>query len=138
MTGVFHAAYAVLRPPPPVEQQGYVATPTLDYKSKRQTPPKEEIFSQRQAWGARLRHELERIGQTPEWLGQQVGYQTHSSMRQVINGHQGCSREVYDKILQFVPEMTAVPAPPMSKEKQGAGAPGQHKTHNYPKGTTRT
>ena len=77
--------------------------------------------------------ELHAIKKTAEWLGEAVGYEVHSSMRQVINGHQGVSREVYDKILALVPEMAGVRPPPMARDRQGVGAPGPHKAHDYPK-----
>ncbi len=101
--------------------------------TKRKTAPRDEILEARRNWGGRLLVELNAIKRTPEWLGEQVGYEVHSSMRQVINGHQGISREVYEKILQLVPEMDGVPEPPIAREKQGVGAPGPHKTHSYPK-----
>jgi hypothetical protein len=77
------------------------------------------------------------IRQTPEWLGARVGYKVPSSMRQVINGHQGVSQEVYNKILKLVPEMKpelgGIKKPPITKKKQGRGAYGHHKVHDYPK-----
>jgi len=101
--------------------------------SKRKTPPRNDVFEARRTWGGRLLVELNGIHKTPEWLGEMVGYSTPSSMRQVINGHQGISREVYEKILYYVPEMRNVTEPLMTKEKQGCGAPGPHKEHEYPK-----
>lgn len=101
--------------------------------SKRKTAPPDEVLEARRTWGGRLFVELNSIKRTPEWLGEQVGYEVPSSMRQVINGHQGISREIYEKILILVPEMAGVPQPPIAREKQGAGAPGPHKPHSYPK-----
>lgn len=101
--------------------------------TQRKTPPPDDVLEARRTWGGRLLVELNAIKKTPEWLGEQVGYQVPSSMRQVINGHQGISREVYDKIVDLIPEMAGVQPPPMVREKQGLGAPGPHKAHDYPK-----
>jgi hypothetical protein len=101
--------------------------------SLRKTAPRDDVFEARRTWGGRLLVELNAVKQTPEWLGAQVEYEVPSSMRQVINGHQGISREVYEKILQLLPEMVGVAEPPIAREKQGVGAPGPHKTHVYPK-----
>lgn len=101
--------------------------------SKRKTAPPDDVLEARRTWGGRLLVELNCIRKTPEWLGEQVGYSTPSSMRQVINGHQGISLEIYNKILEVVPEMRGVEPPPMNKDYQGEGAPGPHKQHDYPK-----
>lgn len=87
------------------------------------------VVAFRKKWGSQLRDALRARKKTPEWLGAKVGYRLHSSMRQVVNGHQGVSQEVFNKILRAVPEMKKVPPPPMSVEKQGIGAPGPHKKH---------
>jgi hypothetical protein len=78
------------------------------------------------------------MGKTVSWLGVQVGYSTPTSMHQVVNGHQGVSREVYEKILAIVPSMSKLPPPPIKAEKQGLGAYGKHKKHNYPKRRSET
>lgn len=101
--------------------------------TKRKKPPHPVIFETRRDWGARLLVELKRIRKTPEWLGALVGYKVPSSMRQVINGHQGMSREVYERIIAAMPEMRDVAAPPMTRERKGLGAYGPHKPHDYPK-----
>ena len=101
--------------------------------SVRKTPPDPVIFERRRDWGARVLVELKARRKTPEWLGAAVGYGTPSSMRQVINGHQGVSRDVYRKIVSLLPELQCVPAPPMKVDRQGRGAPGPHKPHDYPK-----
>lgn len=101
--------------------------------SKRKTAPAKEIFEARRTWGGRLLVELNAINRTQEWLGEQVGYKVPSSMRQVVNGHQGISVEVYRKILELIPEMKGVAPPPMFKRSLGVGAPGPHKAHDYPK-----
>lgn len=88
-------------------------------------------------WRARLREALRVQGVTPEWLGEMVGYKLPSSMRQVVNGYQGVSREVYDRILRAVPAMRNVAEPPIWCDKQRPGALGPHKPHNYPRGTHR-
>lgn len=101
--------------------------------SKRKTKPDPEVFEARRNWGARLLLELRALRKTPEWLGAQVGYAMPESMIQVINGHQGVSREVYASILRVVPEMHAVAPPPMRRVAKGSGAPGPHKPHDYPR-----
>lgn len=102
-------------------------------RSVRKNPPDPVIFERRCDWGGRLLAELGKMRKTPQWLGRRVGYRTPSSMRQVINGHQGISRAVYERVLDVVPAMRSVPAPPMFRESQGTGAPGPHKPHDYPK-----
>lgn len=101
--------------------------------TKRDPPPDPVIFEKRRRWGSRLRTELASLGKKPEWLGREVGYSTYGSIRQVMNGHQGMSREVYDKILVLVPAMKRFREPPIRRERQGLGAYGKHKKHNYPK-----
>lgn len=102
--------------------------------SLRQTPPDPVTFEWRRMWGGRLLLELNSINKKPEWLGRQVGYDNPSSMRQVINGHQGISREVYDAICEVFPDLLKIFAPPMTKERKGPGAKGPHKDHDYPPG----
>jgi len=99
----------------------------------RKTAPLNVILEARRTWGGRLLVELNCIRKTVMWLGKEVGYKLPGSMRQVVNGHQGVSREVYGKILKLVPEMGGVTPPPMTKDGQGKGAPGPHKVHKYPK-----
>jgi hypothetical protein len=99
----------------------------------RKTAPRDDVLEARRTWGGRLLVELNSIKKTAEWLGERVGYDVPTSMRQVVNGHQGISREVYDKIVGLVPEMEGVPEPPIARDKQGIGAPGPHKAHAYPK-----
>ena len=99
----------------------------------RKTAPPDDVLEARRNWGGRLLLELNAIKKTAEWLGEEVGYKVPSSMVQVVNGHQGISREVYDKVVALVPEMKGVKEPPMVRERQGAGAPGPHKAHAYPK-----
>jgi len=101
--------------------------------TKRKTAPSDDVFEARRTWGGRLLVELNAIKRAPEWLGEQVGYEVPTSMRQVINGHQGISHEVYEKIVNLVPEMEGVAPPPMVRDRQGTGAPGPHKAHDYPK-----
>ncbi len=129
----FTTAYAILC------RLSSAPVPAPAYTSKRKTPKNEKNQALWSAWGAKLREELKELGQTPTWLGEQVGYEVPSSINQVINGHQGCAREIYDRIVDLVPEMhkDKIAPPPFSREKQGAGSPGQHKTHNYPAGTKR-
>lgn len=102
-------------------------------ESKRKTAPPNDVLEARRTWGGRLLVELNSINKSPEWLGEKVGYKVPGSMRQVINGHQGISYEVYADILEHVPEMRGVKPPPMNKGKKGKGAPGPHKDHDYPK-----
>lgn len=101
--------------------------------TKRKEPPADTVLEQRRTWGGRLLVELNGIHKTPEWLGEGVGYSVPGSMRQVINGHQGISEEVYQKVLELVPEMRGVARPPITKPRKGPGAPGPHKDHDYPK-----
>ena len=84
----------------------------------RKTAPRDDVLEARRTWGGRLLVELNAIKRTPEWLGELVGYDVPSSMRQVINGHQGVSREVYEKILGLVPEMEGVTPPPAGPDEQ--------------------
>lgn len=106
-------------------------------KSKRKNPPNPVVLEHRRTWGARLSIELNSLRKTPKWLGEQIGFKTPRSIRQIINGHQPMSLEVYKKIIELVPEMMDVPvlahfvfsADPSQKK----GAPGPHKPHNYPK-----
>ena len=105
--------------------------------TQRKHPPRPPKFEVRRTWGGRLLVELNAIKKTPEWLGVRIGYSTPSSMRQVINGHQGISREVYEKILKVMPEMRGVSELfnlPLyfQVEEQGLGAYGKHKPHEYP------
>ena len=100
--------------------------------TKRKTAYPDEVVEALRNWGGRLALELRALRKTPEWLGERVGYAMPSSMRQVTNGHQGVSKEVYRRILRLVPEMRGVPAPPMVKRFKGQGAPGPHKPHDYP------
>ncbi len=99
----------------------------------RKTAPAPEVLEARRTWGGRLLVELNGLRKTSAWLGKRVGYKLPGSMRQVINGHQGVSIEVYKKILRAVPAMKKVDPPPMRKSRQGKGAPGPHKPHDYPK-----
>lgn len=108
---------------------------TFIQTSQRQNPPPTKTLNERRTWGGRLLVELNSVGRSPEWLGEQVGYNTPSSMRQVINGHQGVSREVYDKILLVLPVMAHVFVPPLKKERQGNGSGSKHKEHDYPPGS---
>jgi len=101
--------------------------------SKRANPPRTQLTEARRNWGGRLLLELVAIRKDAIWLGEQVGYSTPSSMRQVVNGHQGISLQVYKKIIRLVPEMRGVPRPPLTRERQGLGAYGKHKKHEYPK-----
>lgn len=79
--------------------------------------------------------ELNAARKKPEWLGKLVGFKKPSSIRQIINGHHGPSREVYDKICEVFPELQRIFAPPMMKVAQGPGAYGPHKDHDYPAGS---
>ena len=101
--------------------------------TKRKQPPSQAVYEARRTWGGRLLVELNSIKKNPKWLGAKVGYKLPGSMSQVINGHQGISREVYEKIVAIVPEMGVIEPPPMTVEEQGGGAPGPHKQHEYPK-----
>jgi hypothetical protein len=106
---------------------------TARRKSVRKRPPDPTVFEYRKLWGARLLAELRARKKTPEWLGREIGYRVPGSMRQVINGHQGISKEQYEKVLRVIPEMAAVLAPPMRAIRKGRGSPGPHKKHAYPK-----
>lgn len=101
--------------------------------SMRKTAPDPVVFEHRRQWGSRLRTEVLSIGKSAEWLGAEVGYKTPGSMRQVLHGHHGISREVFDRICVLVPAMESLPAPPMNKVRLGPGARGPHKKHVYPK-----
>jgi hypothetical protein len=101
--------------------------------SLRKPAPDPVVFEHRRQWGSRLRTELLSIGKSVEWLGTEVGYKKPGSMHQVLNGHHGISRAVFDRILVLVPAMETLPAPPMKKERLGPGARGPHKKHVYPK-----
>lgn len=100
--------------------------------TKRKTAPPKWLFEARRTWGGRLLLELYCLNKTPAWLGGKVGYSIPGSMNQVIHGHHGVSRTVYEKILRWVPEMKGVPYPSPRKKLQGCGAPGPHKEHEYP------
>lgn len=100
--------------------------------SRRRNPPSQELLAERRAWGAALNDALQKRGLSPQWLGKVVGYKVPDSLRQVINGHHGVSREIYGRIVSEIPEMASVKMPPMWREKQGPGAPGPHKPHEYP------
>lgn len=102
-------------------------------KSLRKTPAHPRVQARRVRWGARVRAELENIGRSPLWLGRQVRYKNPASMRQVVNGHQGISRAIYNKIILLLPGLRRISAPPIMVERQGRGAPGPHKKHDYPK-----
>lgn len=103
--------------------------------TKRKTRPADQVFEARRTWGGRLLVELNALHKTPEWLGVKVGYRTPSSMRQVINGHQGVSREVLEKIIEVMPEMADIGIEyPLGKvDERGTGARGIHKPHEYPR-----
>lgn len=109
-------------------------TVVIKLPSKRQKPPPDHVFDLRRTWGGRLLVELNSARKTPEWLGRQVGYETPSSMRQVINGHQGISVAVYKKICRVLPIMRTVFEPPMVERYQQRGSPGPHRKHVYPPG----
>lgn len=105
-------------------------------KSKRKNPPNAVVLEHRRTWGARLLVELNSLRKTPEWLGEQLGFKEHSSTRQIINGHQPMSLEVYMKIIELVPEMMDVPVLThflWGRQAMGTGALGPHKAHAYPK-----
>ena len=104
--------------------------------TKRKNPPNPVVLEHRRNWGARLLVELNSLRKTPEWLGEQIGFAEPSSLRKIINGHQPPSAEVVVKIITLVPEMMDVPILPhflFGRQAQGAGAPGPHKKHAYPK-----
>ena len=108
--------------------------------TKRQQPPDPVVFEHRRSWGARLLVELNAIKKTSEWLAGEVGFSEPGSMRQIINGHQGISLEVYQLIVKAVPEMRDVPVlahfaqlSSTAVRARGRGAPGPHKEHAYPK-----
>lgn len=105
--------------------------------TKRQNAPPDGLVCIRRMFGAAIVAALKMIGKSPEWLGRRVGYSTPSSMRQVINGHQGMSVAVYRKVIEELPVLAFVAAPPMNIERQGKGAPGPHKEHDYPPDTGR-
>ncbi len=102
-------------------------------KTKRKRPPNPVIYENRRNWGGRLLLELNSLGKSVAWLGEKVGYKNPMSMHQVINGHQGYSQEIYERIIKLVPEMRDVVAPRPTKPGVGTGAPGPHKNHDYPK-----
>ena len=106
-------------------------------KTKRKNPPHAVVFEHRRTWGARLLVELNSLRKTSEWLADEIGFKEPNSIRQIINGHQPMSLEVYKKIITAVPEMMDVPVLAhfifAEDTSQGAGAPGPHKTHAYPK-----
>lgn len=104
--------------------------------TKRKNPPNAVVLEHRRTWGARLLVELNSLRKEPEWLGTQIGFAEPSSIRQIINGHQPMSLEVFMKIIEAVPEMRDVPVLPhflFGRQAMGTGAPGPHKTHAYPK-----
>lgn len=107
-------------------------------KTRRKKPPSPVVFEHRRSWGARLLVELNAIRKDRDWLTKEIGLDHPNSIHQIINGHQGISMEVYQRIVEAVPEMRDVPVlahfalPDGMKEKQ-RGAAGIHKTHNYPK-----
>lgn len=105
-------------------------------KSKRKNPPNPVVLEHRRTWGARLLVELNSLRKTPEWLGESIGFKEPGSIRQIINGHQPMSLETYRYIIAFVPEMRDVPVLAhfvLTGSKMGAGAPGKHAPHKYPK-----
>lgn len=106
--------------------------PPLD--SQRATPPPPPAF---RAWAEHLFRALKALNRTPVWLGMRVGYRNPKSMHQVVNGHQGVSRAVYEAILRYVPAMRLVAPPPIRRERKGRGAFGPHKPHEYPEDVAR-
>lgn len=101
-------------------------------KSRRRTQRDPVVAEYWRTWGARLRLELRSMGKDWRWLGEQVYPNRPSSIRQVLNGHQGMSREAFNKVLELVPAMRTHWEPPIFVEAQGVGAPGPHKPHDYP------
>lgn len=105
-------------------------------KTKRKNPPNAVVFEHRRTWGARLLVELNSLRKDSEWLAAKIGFKEPNSIRQIINGHQPMSLEVYKKIIELVPEMMDVPVLAhfiFGKQELGTGAPGPHKAHAYPK-----
>lgn len=108
-------------------------------QTKRKKPPSAEVMEARRNWGGRLLLELNSVckkrtdAERREWLAEQIGYRNPLSVGQLITGQNGPSYEVYLRILEVLPEMQGVPAPPIEKLERGTGAPGPHKKHDYPK-----
>jgi hypothetical protein len=102
-------------------------------KTKRKKPPHPVIFEYRRNWGARLLLELNSLKMTPEQLGEKIDYDEPRSIRQIINGHQGISMEMYVRIIKVVPEMRDVPVLFMHARAKQRGSPGPHRDHRYPK-----